>query len=84
METFYFIFHLLIGLMHVSCHLDRALNVEIGVEYQITEMPLGFQIRMGKQSCGGHHLPPLVGIGLTNLPNSRWAKAHSAHPLKVS
>ena len=35
MEIFYFIFHLLTGLMHVSCHLDRALNVEIGVEYQI-------------------------------------------------
>ena len=25
--------------------------------------------------------PPLVRIGLTELPNSRWAKAHSAHPL---
>ena len=25
--------------------------------------------------------PSLVGIGLTELPNSGWAKAHPAHPL---
>ena len=27
---------------------------------------------------------PLVGIGLTELPNSRWAKAQPAHPLAAS
>ena len=26
-------------------------------------------------------MPPLVGIELTELPKSRWAKAHPAHPL---
>ena len=35
-----------------------------------TEMPLGFQIWVGKHKCGGHNLPPWVGIGLTKLPNS--------------
>jgi len=44
------------------------------------EMLLGFQIWVGKQYCGGHNLPLLVGIGLTELPNSKWAKAHPAHP----
>ena len=32
----------------------------------------------------GPNLPPLVGIGLTELPNSGWAKAHPAHPLAAS
>ena len=27
---------------------------------------------------------PLVVIGLTELPNSGWAKAHPAHPLAAS
>ena len=27
---------------------------------------------------------PLVVIGFTELPNSRWAKAHTAHPLAAS
>ena len=27
---------------------------------------------------------PLVGIGLTETPNSGWAKAHLAHPLAAS
>ena len=38
----------------------------------ITKMTLGFQIRVGD---------PLIGIGLTETPNSRWAKAHLAHPV---
>ena len=43
-------------------------------------MPLGFQIRVGKQQCGGHNLPsPIVGKGLTELLNSMWAKAQPAH-----
>jgi hypothetical protein len=28
--------------------------------------------------------PPLAGIGLTEAPNSGWAKAYPAHPLKAS
>ena len=28
----------------------------------------------------GHNLPPLVQIGLTNLPKPEWAIAHPAHP----
>ena len=37
-------------------------------------------------NLGGHNLPPppLVGIGLTEIPNSGWAKAHPAHPLTAS
>ena len=27
---------------------------------------------------------PLVGIGLTEPPNSGWTKAHPAHPLAAS
>ena len=27
---------------------------------------------------------PLIVIGLTELPNSRWAEAHPAHPLATS
>ena len=27
---------------------------------------------------------PLIGIGLTETPNSGWAKAHPAHPLTAS
>ena len=38
---------------------------------------------MGKQA-GGHTLPTLVGIGLTELPISNWAKAHSPHSLTAS
>ena len=33
---------------------------------------------------GGHNQPPLVGIGLTELPNSRGAKAPSAPPLTTA
>ena len=34
-------------------------------------MLLGFQIRVqGNQLYGGHNLPPLVGIGLTERPFS--------------
>ena len=40
----------------------------------ISEMPLGFQIRVSKQYCGRHNLPPLVGIGFTELQNSGWAR----------
>ena len=29
-------------------------------------------------------MPPLVGIGLTELSNSGWAKTHPAHPLAAS
>ena len=47
-----------------------------------TEMPLGFKIRVVKQQRGGHNLPLLVGKGLTELPNSGWAKAHLAHLYK--
>ena len=35
-----------------------------------SEMLLGFQIRVSKEWCVGHNLPSLVGIGLTELPNS--------------
>ena len=27
---------------------------------------------------------PLIVIGLTELPNSKWAKAHPAHPLEAA
>ena len=30
-------------LMHGSCHLDRLLNVEIGVEFQINLVPVFFK-----------------------------------------
>ena len=32
----------------------------------------------------GQNLPTLVGIGLTETPNSRWALAHPAQPLTAS
>ena len=32
------------------------------------EMPLGFQIQVGKQQRGGHNMPLLVGQSLTELP----------------
>ena len=32
-------------------------------------MPLGFQIRVGKQYCCGHNLPLWGRIGLAELPN---------------
>ena len=47
-------------------------------------MPLVIQIRMSNQLYGGHNLPPLVGIGLTELPNSGWPRAHPAHQLTAS
>ena len=40
----------------------------------IIEMLLGFQIWVGI-ICP----PPLVGIGLGDFPNSRWAKAHPSY-----
>ena len=49
-----------------------------------TEMTLGFRIRGCQQQCGGHNLPPLVGIGLTELPNSGSAKAPPAPPLTTA
>ena len=33
---------------------------------------------------GGHNLPPPCGIGITETPNSRWAKTHPDHPLTAS
>ena len=48
------------------------------------ELSLRFQIRGGKQLYGGHNLPFLVGIGLTELPNSEWPKNHPVHPLTTS
>ena len=47
-------------------------------------MPLGFQTRVGRQLYGGHNLPSLVGIGLTETPYSGWAKNNPAHPLTES
>ena len=48
-------------------------------------MPLGFQIRVGYLAVMWWAKPvPLVVIGLTELPNSGWAKAHSAHPLAAA
>ena len=47
-------------------------------------MPLDFQIWVGKQQWGGDNVPSLVGKGLTETLNSEWAKAHPAHPLRVS
>ena len=43
-------------------------------------MPLCFQIRVSI-ICPP---PPLIRIGLTETSNSRWAKAHLAHPLTGS
>ena len=40
---------------------------------------MSFQIRGCKQYYGGYNLPPLVGIGLTELLNSGGAKAPPAH-----
>ena len=34
----------------------------------------------GRVVTCGHNLPPLVDIGLTDLPKPGWAMAHSAHP----
>ena len=73
------------------CDTDWTVNdvvAERKIPMQITtslaEMPLGFQIRVDKQYCGGHNLPRQGGIGLIELPNSRWAKAHPAHLLAAS
>ena len=45
-----------------------------------SEISLGFQIRVGKQQCFGHNLPPWTKyVMLTELPNSKWSKAHPAH-----
>ena len=41
-------------------------------------MPLGFQIQVASSNAVG--IICLVGIGLTETPNSGWAKAHPAHP----
>ena len=48
------------------------------------EMSLGFQIRGCYQYCGGHNLPPLIGIGLTELQKSGGAKAPLAPPLTTA
>ena len=47
-------------------------------------MSLGFQIRGCYQYCGGHNLPPLIGIGLTELQKSGGAKAPLAPPLTTA
>jgi hypothetical protein len=46
-------------------------------------MSLAYRIR-GAISNGWYNLPPLVGIRLTELLNSGWAKACPAHPLATS
>ena len=33
---------------------------------------------------GGHNLPPLIEIGLTDLPKPGWAIAHLTHPYPTS
>ena len=33
---------------------------------------------------GGHNLPPLVEMGLTDLPKPGWEIAHPAHPSPTS
>ena len=59
MEISYCIFHLSIGLMHVSCHLDSALNVEIGVEYQI----IFVVFLMNAVKCSLGHFQDLEKVG---------------------
>ena len=65
---------------NVLCARDRKLFPVYG----------GLQIRLKVWKSGGPSsnvvgiICPLIGIGLTELPNLRWAKAHPAHPLVAS
>ena len=34
--------------------------------------------------CGGHNLPPLDELGLTDLPKPGWAITHPAHQSPTS
>ena len=34
--------------------------------------------------CGGHNLPPLDELGLTDLPKPGWTMAHYVHPSPTS
>jgi len=43
----------------------------------MAEMPLGFQIWVGKQQCGGHNL---TLIGLTELLDSGWTLSPPGPP----
>ena len=51
---------------------------------------VGFRDAAGFSNPGGLGVmwwaksPPLVVIGLTELQNSGWAKAHPAHPLAAA
>ena len=52
-----------------------------------SEMSLGYQIwggGGGNQQCGRHNLPPLVGVGLSELPFSVWASPLSPPPNDIT
>ena len=46
-----------------------------------TYLKLGGQVVM---CVWGHYLPPLVEIGVTDLPKPGWATAHPAHQSTTS
>ena len=53
-------------------------------QYKMTTSKLISRDAVRFSNPGGHYLTLLVGIGLTELPNSVWAKAHPANPLAAS
>ena len=51
--------------------ISKLVSVEMGIQNEIQAVWVGT-------------ICPLVVIGLTKFPNSRWGKAHPAHPLTAS
>ena len=54
--------------MYKNAHVNRGIG---------SYRKLGGQVVMWR---AGHNLPPLVDIGLSDLPKPGWAIVHPAHP----
>ena len=65
-----------------SLRIIQRIMINYSKKGYYTEMPLGFKCGWASSNVVGYNLPPtpLVEAGLTELPNSGWAKAHPAYP----
>ena len=68
---------------HIRKYLSKSKNLvktENATLQYISGPSQGLKIRGGHVILGGENVPPLVEIGLTDLPKSGCAMAHPAHP----
>ena len=67
-----------------AMRIDTAIFEELKIRQVFASQRCSQVLKSQWAECGGHNLAPLVEIGLTEIPNSGWTKAHQAHPLTTS